>query len=305
MQDKEIKALISLLDDDDREISAHVERKIISMGEAVIPFLELEWETNFNPTVQRRIEELIHNVQFSQLRARLAEWAEKGGEDILEGMWLIATYQYPDLELSKLQKDLEQIYYETWLEHHPELNPFDQVKILNSVIFGKLRFSANIKNFHSPSNSMINIVMESRKGNPITLSVIYMLIAQKLKLPIYGVNLPNLFILTFRADEQIKDLENLSDEMKAVRPNFYINPYNRGIIFSRADIDNYLEKLHLNHDPIYYEPCSNTDIVRRVLRNLTVAYKETGDQDKVEEITQLLQVLDASTPVAGGNLDGQ
>ena len=117
-------------------------------------------------------------------------------KDLLTAMWLVATYQYPDLELEKLRQELEQIYYETWLEFKPDLYPIDQIKVVNSVLFNKLKFGANTKNFHSPGNSMINVVLETRKGNPITLCVIYMLVAQKLKLPVQGVNLPNLFILT-------------------------------------------------------------------------------------------------------------
>src|SRR5690554_1487647 len=147
MGDKELKALISLLDDEDQDVLNHVEKKIISLGEDIIPYLESEWENNFNPLVQKRLEDLIHTLQFENLKEGLTEWKQKGGLDLLEGMWLVATYQYPDLELSKLRKDLEQIYYEAWLEFRAEAHPYDQIKILNSVIFSKLKFSANTKNF--------------------------------------------------------------------------------------------------------------------------------------------------------------
>ena len=198
MKETELKALVSLLDDEDAQIISHVEEKILSLGTSIIPFLEQEWEHNFNSQVQQRIEELIHTLQFELLKERIKEWYESKDQDLITGMWLIATYQYPDLELLKLKQDLEQIYYETWLEFKPDLYPFDQIKIINSVIFNKLKFSANTKNFHSPGNSMINVVLESRKGNPITLCIIYMLVAQKLKLPVHGVNLPNRFVLTYK-----------------------------------------------------------------------------------------------------------
>lgn len=273
MGDKELKALISLLDDDDRDILNHVEQKIISLGENIIPYLETEWENNFNPLVQKRLEDLIHTLQFENLKVRLDEWKLNGAEDLLEGMWLVATYQYPDLELSKLRKDLDQMYYEAWLEFRAEAHPFDQIKILNSVIFSKLKFGANTKNFHAPGNSMINVVLESRKGNPISLCVIYLLIARKLKLPVSGVNLPNLFILTYKSEET----------------QFYINAFNRGLIFSKADIDNYISHLNLNPLDIFYEPCSNLDIIKRVLRNLLVSFEKIGDTQKMDEIKLLLQ----------------
>ncbi|HCW09245.1 MAG TPA: hypothetical protein DGG95_17955 [Cytophagales bacterium] len=272
MQEKELKALVSLLDDDDQQVVTHVEGKILSIGKEVIPFLEHEWESNLNPKVQNRIEELIHTLQYDLLRERLKNWYEGKEQDLLTGMWIIASYQYPEIELEKLKQDLEQIYYETWLEFRPDLYPFDQVKVINSVLFNKLKFGANTKNFHSPGNSMINVVLESRKGNPITLCVIYMLVAQKLKLPVSGVNLPNLFILTYKDENH----------------QFYINAFNRGLIFSKQDIENYINELHLVPQASFFEACSNLEIIRRALRNLVMSFEKIGEHAKADEVKVLL-----------------
>ncbi len=272
MEEKELKALVSLLDDDDKQIVSHIEEKILSLGTTIIPYLEQEWETNFNPQVQKRIEELVHTLQFELLKERLLRWYNGNEHDLLEGMWIVATYQYPDLDLDKLKQDLEQIYYETWLEFKPEMYAFDQIKVVNGVLFNKLRFGANTKNFHSPGNSMINVVLETRKGNPITLCVVYMLVAQKLKLPVYGVNLPNLFILTYKDPNH----------------TFYINAFNRGLIFSRQDIENYINELHLAPQNSFFEPCHHVEIIRRTLRNLVMSFEKMGEHAKAEEVKLLL-----------------
>ncbi|MBS1682508.1 MAG: transglutaminase family protein [Bacteroidetes bacterium] len=272
MEEKELKALVSLLDDEDQQVVSHVEGKILSIGKEIIPFLEREWESNLNPAVQGRIEELIHTLQYDLLRDRLKNWYNSKDQDLLTGMWILATYQYPDIELEKLKQELEQIYYETWLEFRPDLYPFDQIKVINGVLFGKLKFGANTKNFHSPGNSMMNIVLESRKGNPITLCVIYMLVAQKLKLPVHGVNLPNLFILTYKDDNH----------------QFYINAFNRGLIFSKQDIENYIHELHLVPQPSFFEACNSLEIVRRALRNLVMSFEKMGEHAKADEVKVLL-----------------
>ena len=275
LSDKELKALVSLLDDEDAEIIQHVESKIKSLGTVAIPYLESAWGDSFNPVVQKRIEELVHTLQFELLQEKLKAWKKEEAKDLLEGVWLINTYQYPDLTYEDLKKELEQLYYEAWLEFKSEVHPLDQVKLLNSVIFNKLKFGANTKNFHSPGNSMLNVVLQTKKGNPISLCVIYMLVAQKLKMPIYGVNLPNLFILTYKEGDQ----------------QFYINAFNRGLIFSRKDIDNYISHLNLSPNDIFYDPCSNLDIVVRVLRNLLMAYEKLGHSEKMEEAKQLIHLL--------------
>ena len=273
MEDNEIKALISLLDDEDKQVVSHVEERILSIGKDIIPYLEKEWETSFNPTLQSRIEEIIHTLQYDLLKSRLLDWYHMPDKDLLTGMWIVATYQYPDLELEKLKQELEQIYYETWLEFRPDLYPIDQIKVVNSVLFNKLKFGANTKNFHSPGNSMINVVLEMRKGNPITLCVIYMLVAQKLKLPVQGVNLPNLFILTYKDDNNNQ---------------FYINAFNRGLIFSRQDIENYISELHLVPQNSFFEPCDSLEIIRRALRNLIMSFEKMGEHAKAEEVKLLL-----------------
>jgi regulator of sirC expression with transglutaminase-like and TPR domain len=276
MKETELKALVSLLDDDDGQIVSHVEEKILSLGTTIIPFLEEEWESNFNPTVQRRIEEIIHTLQYALLKERIADWYASEEKDLLTGMWLVATYQYPDIELIKLRQDLEQIYYETWLEFKQDLYPFDQIKVINGVLFNKLKFGANTKNFHSPGNSMINVVLETKRGNPITLCIIYMLVAQKLKLPVHGVNLPNLFVLTYKDN---------------VHTQFYINVFNKGLIFSRQDIENYINELHLSHQQSFFGPCPNLEIVRRVFRNLIMSFDKMGEHAKAEEVKELLLII--------------
>lgn len=281
MDEKKLKALVTLLEDDDREVVSHVEEQIRAIGTSIIPFLEEQWEVVFNPTIQRRIEDLIHDLQFELVQERLMDWKENNSDDLLSGLWLIATYQYPDLEYQDLKEQIEQLFFLTWTEFKEGLVPYDQVRILNSVLFDKFKFRANTKNFHSPANSMINSVLESKKGNPISLCSIYLLIAQKLKLPVYGVNLPNLFILTYKSEDT----------------QFYINVFNRGLIFSREDIDNYIDHLQLAPQSTYYDPCSNIEIVNRFLRNLIISFEKVGDYHKSDEIKILLTKLDPGTNI--------
>ena len=275
MEDKEIKALISLLDDSDRQVADHVEGKIRSLGTKVIPYLEKEWESTLNPDLQSRIENLIHDLQLVLLKERLMEWYHSPDRDLLTGMWIVASIQYPDLDLQKIRQDLEQIYYDVWITFTDEMTAMERIKALNSVLFSKHRFGANTRNFHSPGNSMINVVLESKKGNPITLCVIYMLVARKLKLPVYGVNLPNMFMLLHRDDTH----------------DFYINAFNRGLIFTRKDLENYVHEIQLTTQSSFFEPCSNEDIIRRSLRNLVMAFDKIGEHARAEEVKALLLMI--------------
>ncbi|MDE2393621.1 MAG: hypothetical protein RL422_1892 [Bacteroidota bacterium] len=277
MTDAAIKAMIHLLDDSDQEVVSMVEQQIRTLGPSIIPVLESEWESeSLNPILQSKIENLIHDFQWQSVKTRLQLWKESGGMDLLEGMWILATYRYPDYSFEQLKVEMDQLYYEVWPQMREELHPMDQVKVLNTVLFEQLKFGPNSKNFHAANNSFINNVLSSKKGNPISLCVIYMWIAQKLGLPIYGVNLPNLFVLTYKQNGL----------------QFYINVFNKGLIFNKIDIDNYIAQLNLTSNEIYYNPCSNLEIIRRVIRNLMMAYEKAGEMEYKDELTELIDLLD-------------
>lgn len=275
MEENEIRALVSLLEDNDDEILKHVEKQLFTIGATAIPFLEEEWESNFDPDMQHRIEQMIHAIQLDELTDHLQAWKEEGADDLFKGMWIICSYLYPDVDYTELKQKLEQLYYEVWTAFKHEMHPLDQIKVLNSIFFYKLRFRPNTKNFYAPNNSMINMVLETRKGNPISLCVVYLLIASKLKLPIYGVNLPKQFVLTYKN----KDMQ------------FYISVFNKGLVFSRADIDTYIRQHNLSPSPAFYEPCTTLDIIERVLQNLYISYKELGETQKMEELLRLINIF--------------
>lgn len=273
----ELNALVSLLDDSDHEVRMHVRDRIISIGNDIIPFLENKWENSFNPDIQKEIEELVHDLQFSLLKARLTDWRDTDDRDLLTGLWIINTYQYPDLDYAKLNAEMHQIYFEVWTAFKNDLDPYEQVRAINNVLFNTLRFSANTKNFHSPANSMLSSVLDSKRGNPLTLCSIYLLVAKKLGLPIYGVNLPNLFVLTY----------------KSADVTFYINAFNKGLIFSRKDVFNYLEQLKIDPKEDYFEPCAHLQIMLRMFRNLENSFEKLGESDKVQEIKELIALLNS------------
>ncbi|RZJ17511.1 MAG: hypothetical protein EON51_17780, partial [Acinetobacter sp.] len=76
---------------------------------------------------------------------------------------------------------------------------------------------------------------------------------------------------------------------------FYINAFNKGAIFGKHDVDQFLRQLNLEPQPGFYSPCSNTEIIRRIIRNLISAYENLGAAEKVEELKQLQEILAENT----------
>lgn len=287
MKETEIRALISLLDDPDENISSQVSEKILSIGTEIIPQLESQWETSFDPLQQKRIENLIHQIQFDTICKALTAWATIGKQDLLQGALLIAKYQYPDLNEEKVKTLLDLIRQDTWLELSPRLTALEKIKVLNHILFDIHGFSGNTSNYHAPANSYINNVLESKKGNPLSLSIIYCILAQSLDIPVFGVNLPEHFIVCYHdINNEIPD--NLINENRVY---FYINPFSRGTIFGQNDIDAFLKQIKREPEKQFYEPCSNLDMIIRVLNNLILAYEKLGYPEKIKELKKLQRSL--------------
>lgn len=279
----EINALVRLLDDPDEEVYQHVEKKLFEYGGEAIRFLESAWEQSFDSLLQERIENIVHQIQFQTVKEDLKLWYLSGAFDLLQGALIINRYQYPDLDEQKIIIQLEEIKREIWLGLQYEMSSLEKVKLVNHVLYNQYGFGGNTKNHLDPQNSYLSQVLESKKGNQISLAIIYSTLAQKLDLPVYGINLPQHFILGY-VDESKQD----GNENGVL---FYINAFNRGNIFGKHDVDQFLRQLNLQAMPEYYKPCTNTDVIRRVLRNLISAYENAGATEKVKELNELQDVI--------------
>ncbi len=280
----EVNSLIRLLDDPDQEIYNHVHNKLLSYGIEAIEPLESAFEQAFDSIQQERIANLVHEIQFGIVKNDLKLWLHGGAFDLLQGALIINRYQYPDLDEQKIINQIEAIKRDIWIQMMNEASPAEQIKLINHVFYHIYGFSGNITNHHDPQNSYLSQVLETKKGNQISLAIIYSIIAQKLDIPVYGVNLPQHFILAYVDETQQNDFEG--------GILFYINAFNKGLIFGRRDVDIFLKNLNLKADKQFYEPCSNTEIVKRILRNLISAYEHLGSAEKVAELNELLAIVE-------------
>ena len=283
INETEVNSLIRLLDDPDQEIFNHVHDKLLSYGSEAIEYLESAWEQAFDSVQQERIANLVHEIQFGIIKTDLSLWLHGGAFDLLQGILVINRYQYPDLDEQKVINQIEGIKRDIWIQMMHEASAPEQIKLINHVFYNIYAFSGNTTNHKDPQNSYLSQVLETKKGNQISLAIIYSIIAQKLDIPVYGVNLPQHFILAYMDESQQSSFEG--------GVLFYINAFNKGFIFGRRDVDMFLKQLNLKSDKQFYEPCSNTDIIKRVLRNLISAYEHLGSVEKVAEMNELLEIL--------------
>ncbi len=288
--------MLYLLDDTDDRVVQHIESQIMELGAGAIPLIEARCTLEENPNRLDRMLSLIKRIQQQKLADELSRWMKTDEQDLLDGLLIIN--QLKDASVSRQSIDilLDKIKLDAWLELNYDLTSFEKVKILNHIFFDLHKFKGDTDSYHHSDNSFISSVLERKTGNPISLSIIYSLVAQRLNIPIYGVNLPQHFILGYVKDFDWPPLLMFNDPSAAGNEQggdilFYINPFNSGLIFNHDNIHKFLKQLKLEPKEDYFKVCNNTDIVLRVLRNLEVSYAREKKSNKLAQVKVLIRTL--------------
>jgi len=290
MSRNELQAMINLLDDSDQEIYALVSKSIFDKGVDVVPDLEKAWEMSTNTVIQDKLEDIIHQIQLNFIQQSLLNWIRSGADDILEGAYIIARYQYPELNLYEIFNEVKKIVGHAYADINDNLTATEKVNVINRIIYDTNKFTSNTSNYYSPQNSYINQVIYSKKGSPISLGIIYIAVAYRLGVPVYGVNLPKNFILGYK--DNFYNILNTDTNQTNIL--FYINPFNRGAILGRREIDNFLKQQNIKMNEMFYDTCSNLEIIQRLILNLIYSYEKLGYSSKVKHLQDLLKLSKTS-----------
>jgi len=284
-ENKELNALVHLLDEPDEKVFDSIREKLYSFGMEAIPYLEKVLEISFDTSTQERAGEIIRDIQQGELQVEFTNWINTSSSDLLKGYLLVTRSQYPELSEEVLTIRVEQMKMDAWLELNDNLTALENIKVLNHIIFHVHNFDGNKINLFVPQNFYLNTFLETRKGSALSLGMLYIILAQKLNIPVYGVNLPQHFILAY-VSELTADVPSIDEVL------FYINPFNKGSVFTRKEIELFIQQLKINPDRSYFAPCSNIDIIKRLIGNLIYSYTQLGYPDKIEDLEKLLKLTE-------------
>ncbi|MFZ6053289.1 transglutaminase-like domain-containing protein [Halocola ammonii] len=290
MLTNELSALINLIEDPDEKIYSHVRSELLNYGESIIPHLEHFWEFHTHGELfQARVEQLIHSIHFKSVYEDLDKWNKEEDNDLLEGALIIHRYQFPSSDLDEFRNTISKIRQDIWLELNDYLTSFEKVRVFNHILFKEYGFKGNRADYTSTSNSFIGQVLESRTGNPLSLSIIYQVLANRLEVPIFGVNLPNHFVMCYLDEFGIGFHTDEVDHDNGIL--FYIDPFSEGAIIDRSEINEFLSHIDIDQQPRFFKPCSHRDMINRMLNNLIFSFEREGKIDKVQELRMLQGVL--------------
>ena len=286
-ENKEITALLHLVDDPDEEVYNTVFDKLISFGKGIIPNLEDLWEHTSDETIQERIELMIHKLHFKDLTADFDYW-KNGSNELLQGALLTCRYHYPEIQTIQTLQEIEKIRRNVWLELNNYLTPLEQVNVMSSILYNYYKQIGVEIAYNQPEDFFINKTVEAKKGNAISNGILYLVICQLLDIPVKAINIPRQFIMAY-IDPQYELLNPTAHNSEKIK--FYIDPLN-GQIFSHKDVENYFKRIAVPPTTSYFKVMDNKKIIQFLLEELSKCFDNDLNRYKMEELLSLAKLLE-------------
>lgn len=269
-------ALLSLLGDEDPAVYDAVREKIMSCGPEARDWLRSQ-ALSSNPLVRRRTQEIIRHFDRQAADDQFLAFCLKQSRDfdLENAAWLLAQTQYPEINVEAYAALLDNFAAELEQRISPLTRATPLLTRINEYVFGELGFTGNEKNYYDPDNSYLNRVLDRRTGNPINLTLVYMLLARRLHLPVTGIGLPGHFLCRY---------QTASEEV-------YIDAFNRGKLLTKGDCIHYLVRGNYDLREEYLTPISPRRMLARICGNLHQIYNRLGQKDDVTRLQRYLVAL--------------
>jgi hypothetical protein len=274
----DIDAVIKLLDDPNEEIYSVVSMKLFDEGIETIKSIEKIWGNCQDPVISKRVFEITQRINHKYVVEEMRKWAYEGKHDLLKGAFWLARYQYPETDFTDSEATIATMINDARSVMLSENTPLEKIAILNHVFFQTHGISRTFSTVNNPENFFINNVIHSRKGNFFSLGLLYGGIGQRLGLPLLPLNLPDNFALAY-LDPELSHLP--INENSAL---FYINPANKGAIFGKAEINDFLTRLSIKPDYLHYRPMHNIDAIILLFDYLILSFNKLGNKIKAHEL---------------------
>ncbi|MBP6673415.1 MAG: transglutaminase family protein [Bacteroidetes bacterium] len=273
----EIRSLITLIDDEDETVYAAARARLLSYKDLALDYLPfIDEKSTIADKRLSEVREILIRASFKE-QLRTLRRDHEGNIELEDAVFLIARQRYLDLDTTTYIDQLNRFAAEL----KDELSSVaDEEEILRRIITFftvEKKFEGNREEYYSEENHYINRVLDTKIGIPITLSIVYLLVGQRIDLPLRGIGLPGHFIMRFSFGKS----------------HVFFDPFNGGKILSRADCEAIVKNLGFNFSEEYLEPVSNKQILERMLRNIILTLEKKQENDRIETIRQFIDTLNS------------
>ncbi len=277
LSETEQDALLNLLDDTNATVRRALLAHFTKLGGAAAPFLQGVAQGS-NRVLARHAAWFLDELRFTDPVSEFSGFIRSENYELESGVFLLARTVEPRLDVAECRAELDSIADRCRELIVEPSSMREKCRVLNRVIFHECGFHGNVEHYTDPQNSFIDKVLKRRTGIPISLSVVYLLIAERLGLGLEPVGLPGHFIVGC-----------FSDDLP-----FFIDAFDRGVF---RDADEIFELLRANNIVPKTSDLSPTpvrEVLCRSCRNLVNHYTAAGKLERAKLFSQFVEEFEAT-----------
>lgn len=276
----EFDALLRLLDDTDETICLAVRQKLKSYGGEIAPCLRAIWATEENQHIRDSLMLVMQSFKqdtLLELLEMVKESSDTGKDvDLEAAVILLSRFGYTETNEDEIKQRLDAIALRihALFMKSPQQNELHLLLSINQAFFEEEQFfGAMDEHYHEPDNSYIYAVLKGKRGIPISLSALYLLIASRAGVDLEGVGMPAHFVV-YHPELDI-----------------FIDTFNKGAFLSREDCKRFIQGAGFNYEPSMLDRVSNTAILLRMIRNLIFAYTRQGADWEIAALQEVSSAI--------------
>jgi len=272
--ERHIRSLIQLLSDSDPRIAKTIHTRLVEVGMPALSYLTQAQSSGTE--LAERITEVINEIWHHSIAARFQQLNASipTSIDLEAGAFLIAEMAYPGLDIGGYQNQLKEMSAALIPRLTGTMSISEKIQAMNHYLFQEQGFKGNAGDYYDPDNTFLNRVLDRRCGIPISLSVVYLLLGQRLRLPVRGVGMPGHFLVGLNTEE------------------WFIDCFNEGTLLSRVECSRILHESGHGFELRYLDTSSNQQILIRMLRNLVTIYHTRDEPNQAHRFQQVIEILE-------------
>lgn len=271
----EIESMLFLLEDPDPFVKQEVLNRFYVLGEHAVPLLdECRIETKSDVSKQTATD-LLFELTFPILVQDFEDLYENGiksFEHLEKGLFLLTRFGDPTLRTSLYKQKLDFMAKSITNDVLYALDEVEKMNIVLHYVFQFEQFKGCGEDLFKPEFSYMNLVIDHKKGIPISLAMIVLALAHRLELPFYGINMPLHFILVFES------------EIETV----YIDPFQEGKFLSKKECEYFLQINGIQPETSYFKKASFSQMLVRTMRNLHYSFDKQGDKLRASKLKMII-----------------
>ena len=209
--------------------------------------------------------------------------ADDASLPVLEAAVAVAQDESPDLDVQGVLAQIDALAERLRRRIPADAAPLQRLRLLNRYFFGELGFAGNVNDYYDPRNSYLPAVLETRRGIPLTLALLYIELGAQAGLQAQGVSFPGHFLVKVRLP----------------RGEVVVDPFS-GQSLSREDLDERLQALRTERGLVgddevplglFLQAAPPRDVVARLLHNLREIHRRADDRERLAAVLRRLVIL--------------